>query len=418
MSVWDGLSWTRVGQFHNTAAAIRGLTVGNLFGSEELIAVGAFEGVDGLRSPNIVRWDGSNWLGYFEGNDTSYYVRALTFADDGSGPAIYAGGGFTFAGSAHSPLVARFDGTAWNSVASGVLPPSWEYVISMIGYTDGAGPSVVAAGTFVSMSGIPAARIAELRFGNWSPLGSGIANGGVTALGVFDGGLGPSLYAGGVFSAAGGGPCLNIARWDGMAWHSVGAGIGTPGNSDIIYSLATFDDGTGSALYAGGSFNSASGQPAANIARWNGNSWSPVASGLPSTVSDMEIFDDGSGPALWAGLAHYSPGASIVWRWDGIAWTNRSTGLPAGKVYSMEVFDDGTGPALYLVLGTPPGLLMRWNGMQWVDAAPGVLGMGFALKSSAGPTGPELWVGGSGFAGIANGPLLSIARRRPQGPGY
>jgi hypothetical protein len=92
----------------------------------------------------------------------------------------------------------------------------------------------------------------------------------VRALGVYDDGAGPALYAGGNFTSAGGAAANYIARWDGSSWSALGAGV------------------------------------AANqIAKWDGSSWSALGSGasggMNPDVSALIVHDDGSGPALYAG---------------------------------------------------------------------------------------------------------------------
>jgi hypothetical protein len=63
------------------------------------------------------------------------------------------------------------------------------------------------------------------------------------------------------------------------------------------------------AVYAAGNFSSVNGVPANNVARWDGQQWSALGSGLqlelPTLVSGVQVaaayFDDGSGPALYVG---------------------------------------------------------------------------------------------------------------------
>ena len=43
------------------------------------------------------------------------YVQSLIVFDDGTGPALYAGGGITSAGGAGAYSVARWDGTRWTN---------------------------------------------------------------------------------------------------------------------------------------------------------------------------------------------------------------------------------------------------------------------------------------------------------------
>ncbi|MFH0983162.1 MAG: hypothetical protein V2A79_16705, partial [Planctomycetota bacterium] len=44
------------------------------------------------------------------------YVWALTVFDDGTGPALYAGGGFTTAGGVSANYIAKWNGTQWSAL--------------------------------------------------------------------------------------------------------------------------------------------------------------------------------------------------------------------------------------------------------------------------------------------------------------
>ena len=135
-----------------------------------------------------------------------------------------------------------------------------------------------------------------------SPLGSGTNSFHVAALTVFDDGGGPALYVGGIFTTAGGVSANNIAKWNGATWSSLGSGTGGP--SPHVYALTVLDDGSGSALYAGGSFASAGGVTVNGIAKWDGSSWSPLGSGVGGPfplVHALTVFNDRSGPAIYAG---------------------------------------------------------------------------------------------------------------------
>src|SRR5262245_8231825 len=78
-----------------------------------------------------------------------------------------------------------------------------------------------------------------------------------------------------------------------------------PGMNGEVTAFATFDDGSGPALYASGPFTSAVGVPAMRVARWDGTRWTEV--GPPGSgpgedgrgIDAMAVFDDGSGPALY-----------------------------------------------------------------------------------------------------------------------
>jgi hypothetical protein len=88
-------------------------------------------------------------------------------------------------------------------------------------------------------------------------------DGSVRALCLHDDGQGPRLYAAGTFETAGPLAASHIARFDGQRWEPVGSGIGTTVNA-----LCEFDFGAGPRLVAGGAFASAGGVSAKRVAQW------------------------------------------------------------------------------------------------------------------------------------------------------
>ncbi len=170
---------------------------------------------------------------------------------------------------------------------------------------------------------------------------------------VFDDGSGPALYLGGSFASVDGVTANDIAKWDGTSWSAVGGGLA--GTSSGVGALTVFDDGHGPALYAGGAFVSAGGVAASNVAMWDGAHWSALGSGLggPSdAVAALAAFDDGHGPALYAGGSFTTAGgvtANHIAKWKGSAWSPVGGGMAGGadeSVYALVAFDDGHGPAL------------------------------------------------------------------------
>lgn len=166
-------------------------------------------------------------------------------------------------------------------------------------------------------------------------------------------GRGEELYVGGHFTHAGGVPASNIARWNGQEWSPVGAGIG----GEFVDSLAVFDDGSGSGpmLYAGGYFSTAGGVEARNIARWNGSQWEQVGGGINGFVIALRVIDVGNSghPVLFAGGAFTEAGGMSIRSlaaWDGIAWAPVG-GDASNTVYSLGAFDDGQGGGASLIAG-------------------------------------------------------------------
>ncbi len=92
----------------------------------------------------------------------------------------------------------------------------------------------------------------------------------VYALAVYDDGSGPALYVGGSFATAGGVVVNHVARWDGTAWSALSGpwGTGIGGLYQTVYALMVYDDGSGPALYAGGDFLLVGGLPSSRIAAW------------------------------------------------------------------------------------------------------------------------------------------------------
>ena len=130
------------------------------------------------------------------------------------------------------------------------------------------------------MAGVNASRIAKWNGTSWSPVGvTGLTSttgaSAVYAIEPWDDGSGPSLFVGGQsFNAVDGIPAPGVARWDGTNWHAVGNGI-----TGVVWDLKVFDDGSGEALYAVGTFTMAGGNPISRIAKWNGSVWSAVGTG-------------------------------------------------------------------------------------------------------------------------------------------
>jgi hypothetical protein len=129
-------------------------------------------------------------------------VSALALGPDG---LLYAGGDFTTAGGVSANAIARWDGSQWQPLGSGMtgIDP-WIFALAI-----GPDGSLYAGGYFTTAGGVAANRIALWDGARWYPLGSGM-NGGVYALTLGQDG---SLFAGGWFSTAGGKPSSRIARW-------------------------------------------------------------------------------------------------------------------------------------------------------------------------------------------------------------
>ncbi|HEX6884482.1 MAG TPA: HYR domain-containing protein [Planctomycetota bacterium] len=288
---WDGVDWSPLGS--GTNGLVQALVVHDDGSGPALYAGGQFSSAGGVGTSRIARWDGTSWGAL--GSGTNAAVFALASHDDGSGPALFAAGGFTSAGGVTVNRVARWNGAGWAALGGGMDGT----VRCLTTHDDGSGPALYAGGNFTIAGGMSASRIARWNGTSWAPVGGGILDLSVNALAEFDEGSGPRLFAAGGFSSAGGQPIGKIARWDGVTWSALGSGLDAGAS---IQALLVHDDGGGPALYVGGGLSSAGGLAVSGLARWDGSAWAPVGSGvLGGSIEALASFDDGGGPALYAG---------------------------------------------------------------------------------------------------------------------
>lgn len=238
---------------------------------------------------------------------------------------------------------------------------------------------LVVAGNFTAAGGVPAEKLAVYDFdtSTWAEFGGGVDANIVNTLEVSGG----DLYAGGTFWGLGGANVDQIARWDGNAWSALGTGLtGTPiaEVKDIAVS--------GTDVYVVGKFTDAGGASVQGAAKWSGSAWSGlgrIATGSEPTMNAVAI--DGQG-TVWIG------GTLGLSTWDGSTRTANSaiaanvnvtalswstdTGLLVGFVGSYVTTSSG----LTLAQG-----LARYKDGDWsVFAAttePGYTGVGTGITN-------------------------------------
>jgi len=432
---WDGASWSAVSGPAGTgvSGSVRALAVYDDGSGEALYAGGYFTSAGGVRVNHIAKWDGVSWsaLSGPSGTGVSDVVRALAVYDDGNGEALYAGGYFTWAGGVRVNCIARWDGVSWSALSGPSDTGVNDTVYALAAYDNGNGEALYAGGWFDSAGGVVVNGIAKWDGASWSALSgpseSGV-DGSVYALAMYDDGSGDALYAGGYFTTAGGVSVIGIAKWDGVSWSDLGWNA-RPGVSGGVGVLAVYDDGSGAALHAGGSFTSADGVIVNGIAKWDGTLWhvhsGPSGSGVSGWVRELAVYDDGTGEALYAGGFFASAGGVIVngiAKWDGVSWSALSGPSDTGVnilVYALAVYDDGIGAALYAggesssAEGVSGINLAKWDGASWSELS-GLTGYVFsdavmALAVYDDGSGEALYVGG--YFNMAGGvPANGIAK--------
>jgi hypothetical protein len=162
--------------------------------------------------------------------------------------------------------IARWSGTAWLSLGTGLSGPA--HALAILGNGD-----LVAGGNFLEAGGVSSARIARWDGSTWSSFGNGM-NGSVNALCVRPDGR---LVAAGAFTAVDGVSARLIAQWDGVGWTALGTGLG-----NTVWCVSPTANGD---LAVGGNFVSAGGAASHFWAYWT-DTGVPSAIGTPGLRSE------------------------------------------------------------------------------------------------------------------------------------
>jgi len=243
---------------------------------------------------------------------------------------------------------------------------------------DGGGPQaarLVAGGDFQYIADRVTDTVAAFspEAGRWEDLGGGVEmlkdgeEGGVFDLAFVNvlAAYGNDLIAAGFFDDAGGVPVSNIARWDGDSWSSLGSGLAGFADAMTVY---------GGELIVAGTFGAAGGVTVNNIARWNGAAWQPLGSpaGMNGPVFGVAVYD---GQLVAVGDFSTAGGvpANRIARWNGLEWQPLGTGLNDGA-YGLAVLggDLYVGGDFTLAGGVPETKgVARWDGASWHPVAGG-----------------------------------------------
>ncbi|MGY6555092.1 MAG: hypothetical protein ACXIUM_11305 [Wenzhouxiangella sp.] len=386
---WDGADWLEVGGGLGGAGDHLDV-IERVPGNPVLLVAGGFVEAGDVRPQRMAVWDGTSWDSFGTGLDPAQVsVRATSVFDDGSGPAVFAGGGFIGAGGLPLRAIARWDASGWARVGDGTGFNSTAEIDSMTVFDDGDGPALYVGGSFSSIDGVPARNLARWDGQSWSEVAGGV-NCRVNGLFVYQepGAPRPSLYVGGCFTFVGESnlSANRVARWDGDTWSNLGSGV-SGGGGPRVYAFEVFDDGTGPALIVAGNFNNAGGGTVNNIAKWRtGEGWSALGVGTDNTV--RAILSDHADPlsgeaSLYAVGAFSNAGgqpASRIARWRSGNWSAMSEGFTAGSLRALSVFGEGAARALYVggnitqIDGVPVSAVARWDGQNWSAAGAGLQG--------------------------------------------
>lgn len=371
-------SWWRA------AALLLALVVG---GGGTVVAQGGGAGQFGARpaNPSTASWRAL-------GTGINGIVRAMA----ASGSDLYVGGSFDQAGRAPAKGIAKWDGQAWSALGGGVTSANLLGGITAIAVV---GTDVYVAGDFTEIGGVPAAHIAKWNGQTWSALGSGIASTFlpiIKAIAV----VGPDVYVGGSFTQAGGVPASGIARWDGQTWSAPGGGLNGAGGYPMVDALLA----RGTDLYVGGAFRTAGNTPALNVARWDGSSWSSLGAGIQGEVDAFVAVDT---------ILYAAGRGDGIFQWRNGGWSLLTPTGPApysGYYYALAELNGQAYAAGGINFMGPGGgysghSIVRVTGGAFTSVVDELGG----IFTSMAVLGNELYVGGF-FQQIGGLPITYIAR--------
>jgi hypothetical protein len=287
---WDGHAWQRIDAGLPYADSMSSLRVLN-DGAGERLYLFARTLASTWPYGSIWQafiWTGQDWVtghpNLAPGADPQLYF------DFGAGSAIYG----TFAVTQTHSVGSRWTGEEWQTIGHGDRP-----VTQLAIYDDGTGPALIAAGNFNTIDGVAAHRVARWDGTDWHPMGSGPnGNFGCRKLAVVPEGPAQGLYF--LATATLNSPHM-VQHWNGATWTDLPAPSAPPNVIYQVSTIAAFDDGSGPALYLGGTFPTVGGVQARGLARWNGSHWSPVGAGMDygEVTAFLPFPDDPRGPSLY-----------------------------------------------------------------------------------------------------------------------
>ncbi|GAA2725654.1 hypothetical protein [Cellulomonas aerilata] len=263
---------------------------------------GSFTSAGGVPAWNVAVLRDTATEARFEGlGDVTHYggkyatVHALAFA----GGRLHLGGSFTSVGPLEAQHWVVHDGTSWS------VPQELDNVVRTLTPHGADESGVLVGGDFDNAGPLRVQHLGIWSLAGWTMLGqgphSGYFSGGEVQSLLVDG---DGVIAGGLFDQAGAVRLGSVGRWSGTAWDDLAGGVAADVGHGQVFALARLGDD----VYAAGSFSSAGGVPAANVARWDGARWSPLGDGTDGDVHALAVL----GGRLYAGGEFALAGGLLV----------------------------------------------------------------------------------------------------------
>lgn len=261
------------------------------------------------------------------GTGLNGYCFSIAIAPNGD---VYVGGAFTLAGGvAGTAKIAKWDGTVWTPLATGLTASQFEGVRALAFAPNG---DLYIGGQFTDAA-YP--YLCKWNGTAFSAVGSSTdINEVVRALAFGEAGW---LYVGGEFTNDGDAIANAgyIAKWSGSRWGSLGTGT-----NNTVYKITVSDPNqsandplsggmTVGKVYVAGAFTTAGGMTLPDrVAVWSNGAWQPLDINLPGTASVRSILPASDG-SLYIGGDFTTAGTSGT--------PKASCGIVSDRVYTLGV---------------------------------------------------------------------------------
>ncbi|MHB8842633.1 MAG: PKD domain-containing protein [Candidatus Aquicultor sp.] len=269
----------------------------------------------------IAKWDGSLWTPVDSASGYPYCF--LEYNNE-----LYVGGNFSSIQGAGSKGIAKWNGTQWVALGSGIIG---SYIKDLAVFNG----EVYVSGRFWNIGGVNTKGIAKWNGTNWSSVGGGLQGCGnyprAQALVNFKN----DLFVGGEVCMAGTLPVNCIARWNNSTWDSLGIGVNSDVNAIVVDTINNF-------LYLSGIFSNIGVKDAFTVAKWNGFELDSVGTPYGTGKTCIEMYHGQLYVGGYGGLG--GPNDTVLIRWDGNQWyqvTGPLWGLEALKVYKEKLYVGG-----------------------------------------------------------------------------
>lgn len=291
---------------------------------------GGYDTICNVKINKIGAWNDTTWSSFGNGitpPTVGYPARAFV---EYNGDLI-VGGGFQFASFKNVNKIARWNGIDWYPLGTGLSGQfATELISSLIVYKG----ELYAAGRFNEINGIKGVNnIARWDGTTWRKVGTGLQGSlpEVYSMAVYK----DELYVGGNFIQAGAVTAYNIAKWNGTTWSAVG--LGTSSDVNVLY-VDTLRD----LLYVGGDFEGVNNSIySRKVAMWDGTNWSTMSPNIffGSTVVAMEMYHG----YLYASSFSFTDTSFARWdgiNWEVVAIPNEN--ITSLQTYKDELYIGGS----------------------------------------------------------------------------